>query len=393
VNVLCIIHYPVFGGPHNQALLVARSLARQGVQTSVVLSDDAAQSVERFQEAGIAVVAIPLHRLRATWNPVIQVRFLATFVREIQAIRELIRTRHINVVQIGGLANPHGAIAARLEGVPVVWQILDTRAPMAFRRLVMPVVRRLADVVMTTGRAVASVHPGAEKLDARLRVFFPPVDPDFFDPDAIDRGAARAEFGFGPDDLVVGVVGNLNPQKGHEYLLQAVAFCRATRSNVKLLIVGASHETHAGYERELHKLSGALGLVVGRDVIFAGGLADVRRALAAMDLFVLASVPRSEGAPTAIEEAMMMRRPVVATDVGAVRELVEDGRSGFVVPPRDPRRLSDAILRVLGDERLQKEFGSCGHERALVRFSADECARLHLDAYRLALIHRTGKLT
>jgi glycosyltransferase involved in cell wall biosynthesis len=385
VNVLCIIHYPVFGGPHNQAMLVSRSLERYGVRTTVVLPAGRGSAVTRLRAAGVDVVEIPLHRLRATWHPIEQMRFLGTMLRDTSAIRDVIRARRIDVVQVVGLVNPHGAIAGRLERIPVIWQIVDTRPPMLFRRLMMPVVVRLADVVMSTGTAVASAHPGAEKLGARLRVFFPPVDSDLFDPALIDREAARRAFGFGPGDLVVGVVGNLNPQKGHEYLLRAAAFSRVERDNIKLLIVGATHDTHIAYERRLHELTRELGLAVGRDVIFAGGLSDVRRALAAMDLFAMASVPRSEGAPTAIEEAMMMKLPVVATDVGAVRELVEDGRTGFIVSPRNARELSGAMLRVLRSERLLKELGSCGRLHAITRFSVDVCADVHLDAYRLAL--------
>jgi glycosyltransferase involved in cell wall biosynthesis len=390
VNVLWVIHYPVFGGPHNQAILVARSLERHGVSTTVLLPFGRGNAVTRMREAGVDVVQIPLHRLRATWRPLEQLRFLGTILPEIHAIREVIRARRIDVVQVGGVVNPHGAIAGRLERTPVIWQILDTRPPMSLRRVMMPVVLRLSDVVMTTGMAVASAHPGAKKIGTRLSVFFPPVDPEFFDPDAVDREGARRDLGFRPDDLVVGVVGNLNPQKGHEYLLRAVAFCHAKRDNMKLLIVGATHDTHVGYERYLRKLSHELGLAVGRDVVFAGALSDVRPALAAMDLFAMASVPRSEGAPTAIEEAMMMKLAVVATDVGAVRELVDDGRTGFVVPPRDARKLSEAMLRLLQDGRLLAEFGSRGRERAAARFSAEECARVHLDAYELALVRGNG---
>jgi glycosyltransferase involved in cell wall biosynthesis len=249
----------------------------------------------------------------------------------------------------------------------------------------MPLVHRLSDVVMTTGIAVASAHPGAEKVGKHLRVFFPPVDAQLFDPDTVDREAARRDFGFGSGDEVVGVVANLNPQKGHEYLLRAASLCRSERKNVKLLIVGATHDTHFTYERRLHELSHELRLHVGRDVVFAGALKDVRRALAAMDVFALASVPRSEGAPTAIEEAMMMGLPVVATDVGAVRELVEAGHTGFVVPARNASALADGILRILEDARLPTEFGCRAREQAIARFTADECAQAHLSAYRLAL--------
>jgi glycosyltransferase involved in cell wall biosynthesis len=390
VNVLFVIHYPVFGGPHNQALLLARSLEAHGVSMTVLLPDEPGNAAERLRHAGVELVLIPLHRLRATPDPVRQLRFLGNLAREVRTIRRIIRERRIDVVQLGGLVNPHSAIAARLERTAVVWQILDTRAPMALRRAMMPLVLRLSDVVMTTGRAVAEVHPGAAELGDRVRPFFPPVDPDIFTPDGVDRDAARAHFGFEQSDEVLGSVGNLNPQKGHVYLLRAAALIRRTRPGVRVLVVGASYETHRAYEQELFRLCRELGLTVGRDVVFAGALTDVRRALAAMDVFVLASVPRSEGAPTAIEEAMMMQLPVVATDVGAVREVVEDERTGFVVPPLDPPAFADAAIRILEDPEARTLFGARGRERALERFSAEECARVHLDAYELAL-RRTGK--
>jgi glycosyltransferase involved in cell wall biosynthesis len=210
-------------------------------------------------------------------------------------MRALIRARAIDIVHVDGLVNPHGAIAGRLEDSAVIWQLLDTRPPMPVRRLFMHLVGRLSDAVMTTGQEVARVHPGADALGERLLSFFPPVDPEVFDLHSFDRQACRANFGFVPDDLVVGTVGNINPQRGHEYLLSAVARLRIVRPGTKALIVGSSHATHRGYERELYRLSDRLGLCVGRDVVFAGSLEDVRPALAAMDVFVLSSVPRSEG--------------------------------------------------------------------------------------------------
>lgn len=384
-----VIHYPVFGGPHNQVLLLAGLLAKRGVLTTVLLPEsrtgELGNAVHRLRGAGLDVVTVPLGRVRATLDPRRQLGFFSSVPRDVQTIREVIRSRKIDMVQVGGLVNPQGAIAARLEDVPVIWQLLDTRPPMAIRRLLMPLVLRLSDVVMTTGRTVATVHPGTDRLANRLRVFFPPVDPDHFDADRADRAAARREFGFSKDDIVLGTVGNLNPQKGHEYLLHAAARVRATEENLKVLVVGASHDTHRTYESELHELCRTLQLTVGTDVIFAGGLADVRRALAAMDVFVLASVPRSEGAPTAIEEAMMMKLPVVATDVGSVREVVDDGKTGFVVSPEDPPALADAVLRILEDPRMREEFGQRARDRAVALFSAEECARVHLAAYQYAL--------
>jgi glycosyltransferase involved in cell wall biosynthesis len=241
---------------------------------------------------------------------------------------------------------------------------------------------------MTTGRKVATMHPGADSIGDRLRPFFPPVEPEHFSRRESDRDAGRAEFGFAMGDLVVVSVGNLNPQKGHEILIRAAAFARRTRPEIKVLVAGAAHPTHREYEEGLHRLAGQLDLQIGRDVVFAGALSDVRPALAAADVFVLASVPRSEGAPTAIGEAMMMELPVVATDVGAVREVVDDGQTGYVVPPLDAQALAGAILRILGDHEARAVFGTRGRARAIERFSAAECARVHLDTYDYVLRNR-----
>lgn len=390
MNLLIVIHYPVFGGPHNQALRLARVLEREGITVTVLLPDHG-DGARRLRAAGIDVVTMPLHRARSTVRPRPLFAFTRHLPGEVKAIRRVLREQAIDVVQLEGLVNPHAAIAGALERTAVVWQLLDTRAPMAVRRLMMPLVVRLSDVVMSTGRAVARVHPGAEALGERLRPFFPPVDTEEFDPEKIDGNAARRSYGFHEEDVVLVSVGNLNPQKGHEHLLRAVGLLRRDGHRARALVVGASHETHVAYERELYRLCGRLGLEVGRDVVFAGALDDVRSALAAADIFVLSSVPRSEGVPTAVEEAMMMHLPVVATDVGGVSELVEHGVSGLVVPPLDAQALAHAILQA-AEPASRATMGARARERAARLCSTEQCASVHMEAYNRALEHRASRV-
>lgn len=389
MNLLYVIHYPVFGGPHSEAMQLARPLQHEGVELTVVVPDTG-DAAGRVRTSGAIVVTMPLHRVRATVRPSPLIALLRHLPGEVAAIRKVIREREIDVVQLAGLVNPHAAIAAWLERKAIVWQLLDTRPPMTVRRIMMLLVVRMADVVMSTGRAVAEVHPGTDGLGERLCPFFPPVNVDEFRPDVIDLTSSRSAYGFGPDDLVLVGVGNLNPQKGHEYLLRAVDLLRGDGHPAKALIVGASHETHVAYEQGLRTLCARLGLETGQDVIFTGPLNDVRPALAAADVFVLSSIPRSEGVPTAAEEAMAMGLPVVSTDVGGVSELVEDGVTGFVVPPLDAQALADAIARLV-DPAVRLELGARGRERAVDLCSADQCAQTHLEAYSRALEHRSAR--
>jgi glycosyltransferase involved in cell wall biosynthesis len=111
-----------------------------------------------------------------------------------------------------------------------------------------------------------------------------------------------------------------------------------------------------------------------------------------MDVFASTSIPRSEGAPTAIIEAMMMALPVVATDVASVSEVVEDGVTGWVVPPLEPEAISDAILKLLDAGGLRVTMGKAARQRAVDLFSMETCAATHLRAYALAAEHRYGRV-
>jgi glycosyltransferase involved in cell wall biosynthesis len=128
---------------------------------------------------------------------------------------------------------------------------------------------------------------------------------------------------------------------------------------------------------------------LGREVVFAGALDDVRPALAAGDIFVLSSVPRSEGVPTAAEEAMAMGLPVVSTNVGGVSELVEDGVTGLLVRPLDPAALALAVVG-LTDPQKRARMGASSRKRAVELCSKERCAAVHLQAYQHALAHRTA---
>jgi glycosyltransferase involved in cell wall biosynthesis len=387
-RVLYVIHYSVFGGPHNQALRLAAPLRVLGWETIVLLPDGPGNAANRLRAGGVEVVTMPLHRLRAGKDPRLTLALVVGLGPEVRAIRRLIRERSIDLVQIGGLVNPHAAIAARLERVPVVWQLLDTRAPWPVAFVSMAFVRPLADVVMSTGRAVAFSHPGGKTLANRLVPFFPPVDVDLFRPLPKDLPAIRADWGVPPDSMVVGCVANLNPQKGIVDLVQAFVLVRRRIPDARLVLVGAEYATHTSYSAEVRAAVAAGGLTEGAGgVVFAGEHQDVERQLAGFDVFAFAPIPRGEGISTCVLEAMATGLPVVTTAIAGLPEAIEDGVNGRLVPPLDSTALSSAIVDLLTNPLAAKQMGKAARLSAVERFTLDACADCHLRAYDLALAH------
>ena len=153
-------------------------------------------------------------------------------------------------------------------------------------------------------------------------------------------------------------------------LLEAVATLKVHHPALRLIIVGDGPD-----RGELEKQVVELG--IADSVIFTGYLSqkDVARRLEDADIFVLPSF--AEGVPVVLMEALASRRPVVATRVAGVPELVEDGVSGFLVPAGDPRSLADRLDRLLGDGNLRGRMGEAGRAKVIDEFDATyEAARL-----------------
>jgi glycosyltransferase involved in cell wall biosynthesis len=387
-RAVAVIHNPVHGGGTASIARLAAPLSELGWELVAVLPDlpEAAPTVARLRAAGVRTTTLELHRLRRTSDPRAHWALVASARREVRRLRALLRAERAAAVLAYGDTNPHAALAGHLERAAVVWTLYDTVTPPAARRLTMPVVRSLADTVVTWGRELGRVHPGIEALGPRWVTVFPPVDPSRFVPSQERRAAARARLALPADALVVGTLGNRNPSKGHEQLARAAARLGARGLDIHVRVLGARSPAHERETRAVDAEVEALGLAPR--MTFSDPGDDVEGLLPAFDVFALSSVPRSEGAPTAIVEAMSCELPVVTTDVGAASELVADGATGFVVPPLDPARLAAALESLLLDQELRRRFGAAGRRRVVERYTVERSAEAYGLALERAVAHR-----
>jgi glycosyltransferase involved in cell wall biosynthesis len=383
IRVLSVIHYPFFGGPHNMVLLLDGPLRERGFSTLALLPDEPGNAYERMAQAGVQVIRMPLGRARARLNWSVQRHAFATMIGDVPRLARQISSHSIDLVLVHGLVNPQAAIAGRLRRRPVVWQVLDTRTPLAVRLALAPLVRGLASSVMTTGETVARVHPGIPRGRDRLFPFFMPVDTRLFRPDVEARSKTRARLGYGERDVVIGCVANLTPQKRLEAFIEAARNLAESRPGVRFALFGAPMETHADYANRL--LADSRDLRESDRLLVRDVGTNVAEHVRALDVFMATAGPRSEGISTTILEAMSAGVPVVSTDVGAIREAVVHGETGYVVPPDDLAELTRRVEELIDDRALREQFGAAARRRATEEFDVERCADVHAQAFEAAL--------
>ena len=385
MNVLSVLHGNTYGGPHNRNARIAPVLAtRHGIHLTVMLPKEPGDAAGRLRDQDLDVVEVPVASLRAKADPRHHIAFATGLAKNVLAIRRVIREHAIDLVIVNGISNPHAAIAARSLGVPIVWQILDSFPPKAFLSLMMPYVRRSAGAIMSTGERIASMHLGQRIERERLVLFHPPVDVERFRFDPAARAASRIELGLPVNGPIIGNVSNINPQKGHLTFVRAAAFLKRERPDCRFVILGQRYAAHAGHFRRLVDEARAHGINLGSDLVIADPGSRVAELASAFDVFWMTSEPRSEGIPTALEEAMALGLPAVAADVGSIREIVIEGRTGFVVPPRDWQATARATMRILDDPDLRGSLAIEARAFAERNFTIGQCADKHAEAIETA---------
>lgn len=191
---------------------------------------------------------------------------------------------------------------------------------------------------------------------------------DIKEMNSCDGSGVRRELKIAPGSAVVGIAGRLNKEKGHEYLLRSAERLK----NVTLLIVGTGP-----LENYLKVMAERLG--ISDRTIFTGFRSDARRYIAAMDIFALPSL--SEGLPLALMEAMAAGKPVIASDIGGIPQVVADGVTGLLVEPRNPSQLEKAISKLITDKEFSSFLAEKGRDFIEKNFSLEIMVRRYEDLY------------
>jgi glycosyltransferase involved in cell wall biosynthesis len=358
IPVLHVVKVAGISGAENHLLLLLPALRERGFDVRVVVLHEgepgAAEFGSRLGDAGV-----PVDRLRISGHG--GPRTLARLTRIVRGQQPDIL--HTHLVH----ADFHGLVAGRLARVPVLVSTKHGFNPFRERRLFAAAdraVARLADVHVAISAGLAQYLAEREGFDASsFEIVHYGIEP----------GPAPATL---PGAPRLAIVGRLIPIKGHEVLFRALAAVRRELPELTLEVAG-----DGPLDAELRSTVTRLGL---DDVVsFLGQVADVGPVFERAEVVVVPSY--GEGFGMVALEAMERGRPVIASAVGGLPEIVEDGRTGLLVPPGDVEALGAALGELTGDRARAAVMGTSGRERALEAFSQERCTERVAELYRAAL--------
>jgi len=351
------------GGTERQLVQLAARLDRCRFRPIVCCLSSGGLLRAPLEAAGVPVEVVGFRGLTVFRHPLAVCRQLAELARVMRRHRPAI------VHSLLFWAYVLGTYAAKATRVPAV---LSSRRGLGLFKeerwhylFLERLANRMTDLIVANSEAVKRDVLRQEKLEpSRVRVIYNGVDSSLYEfpPDP----ALRASLGIPEQTRIVGVVANLIHYKGHRFFLQACSDVKRKIPEARFLLIGDGPLRGA-----LQSLARDLGLE--EEVLFLGIRQDIPQLLSLMDVAVLPSL--EEGFPNAVLEAMAAGKPVVATEVGGVPELVVPGKTGLLVSPGDPQGLASAITALLQDAARAQELGRAGRDRVRAEFGLDRMVR------------------
>jgi glycosyltransferase involved in cell wall biosynthesis len=371
VRVLHIQKVSGLAGSERHLLQLLPGLAARGlrVRMCVLGTEEYVRFSAPAKETGIdtRIIASGYHI-----NPML----IGRLAHQIQSFRpDIVHTHLIH-------ADVYGQIAARIMRVPAISTMHATHK--FYRR---EPYRSAAKIAGHLAHRVIAISDHVSRFASELRlastnairVIPYGIDGASWDVTSEERAQSRKDLGLEPNVVAIGVASRLFPHKGHGFLIDAMEKIAAAAPHARLLVAGDGplFSELADHARRV---------APSVDVKFLGFVRDIRRFMAACDIIVFPSMPAfGEGFGLAALEAMAAGRPVVATAVDSLVEVVTHGESGLLVTPGNVQELADALLALIQNRELRERLGQGGRERAIRFFPWDRVVERTIETYQEVL--------
>lgn len=334
--------------------------------------------VEEIKKSGINAIHFPLSdkiiniypREIKLYNPFFILTFLwHLFLNSgIFKLNKLLKENNIHLIYCAdNLSKLIGGIAGKMLGIKIVAHCHEDFKEDALGKIMRIFYLLILDRILTVSEKVRKFFTVKGKISPKAITVYNGINTEVFDPTNIDDNL-RIELGLKNDAIVLGSIGVLEKDKGQRYLFEAMARLKSEGINNIICVVCGTGPQEAELKEFVQKNR------LGNEVLFLGFRSDIPLVLKTLDIIAITSLTIESFSMVAVE-AMAMKVPVIATKVGGLPEVVDNGKTGIIVPPGDVGALCNSIRYLIQNPEIRLKMGENGRERVLERFTIEKNVR------------------
>ncbi len=351
LKIAILDHSPDLGGAEVTILTFLRNMDRSRFETTVILpSKGAFSKALEEMDVPVAVIRLPMGLIRLKRGRAFQSFFfllVSFFYLQYYLLRLCVylKRNHFHLVLTNTIkAHLYGSIAARLCSIPLVWRFHDILVSPDFSPLLIRFIVFFGNLfpkrILAVSRTAQDHLVQSGVKNGKTEVIFNAAEHERFGIDE-DCKNIREEYRLKNEVKLIGCIGRIIPQKGQKVLLSAIPGIIQRYPEIFFLIIGDIFLQDVAYKKELLEIIRKYG--IEENVKFTGFRPDINQVIESLDVVVFPSIA-PEAFPLSVLEAMSLGKPVVASDVGGVREMIEDRVSGFLVEPDHPEQIAERII-------------------------------------------------
>lgn len=377
IKVANIIEEARIGGPQKRIVFIASKL-RKKIYTNIIAPKKNSKEYKLFcKKLNVKINTLPLTTINK--NIITIISYLIFFPYEVILLYRFLKQNHFDLVHIsGGSWQFKGILASKMAGVKAIWHLNDSYTPF-FLRIIFKLLSPLAAGYIFSAKKAKKYYMEFINNKKPKFIIHPPVDTQLFNP------LKKYENNFKHKNLFIkknkpifiGTIGNINRIKGLETFIKAGSMLNKDFKNLHFIIVGKIFSSQKKYFDDLKNLCKEINFF---NIDFVVNCDDVRPFLQKFDIFTITSL--FETGPMTLWEAMSMKKAIVSTDVGDVKNFINDGVNGYTIKVKDEIALVEKIKKLIINVKLRKNFSVLARKTAIKKLDIKKSAKLHLEAYK-----------
>jgi L-malate glycosyltransferase len=355
-------------GADESLILTIKGLDKNSYNPIVVLPG-ASPYKEKYEKVGARVLTLKFGRIKRSLNPFYLIKLVFSFFPEVIRFRQLLKKENIAIVHNNMEVVLSSGLAAKLCSVKSIYHYRHNASdrPKIIYDIFINLLDKVSDHIIAISKATADTFYKRGISEEKVSVVYDFVDSKWYAGEK-RKDFYESHFGLPQGTKVVATVGRINPRKNLEDFIRMAAIVRSKYAETYFFIIG---DAHFGYENKykdrLIALIRELGLQ--QSVILAGRQSEIPYIMNSSFLVTLSS--HNEGYGRVLIEAMIMGKPLVGSNSGAIPELIEWGGAGVVYPVGNQQAFADATLKILSDKNLAAKYGESGKSKVMHELERD----------------------